>query len=164
MIPVGLRVVGCLIVASVVCFGALASPVLAQLTIDDLGLRQYLRELDINRWRAESERRGTVEPPLVVSPTCLPGPLPTNPRPPVYSGNAAWFQDQMRFEVWREPCTDGSGRVATLLKVTPLSGQPFVCSPSFTVIQGACSLTRCACSKRHVILAAFVAMSLCPPP
>jgi hypothetical protein len=135
VIPVGLRVAGCVIVASFVCFAALASHGLAQSTMDDVWLREYLRELEMSRERAESERQGTGEVPLAISPTCLPGPLPANPRPPVFSGNAAWFDSRMRFEVWREPCTDGSGRVATLLRVTPLSGQPFVCGSSFTVIQ-----------------------------
>jgi hypothetical protein len=136
VIPVGWRVVGCLILINVVCFAALASRVLAQSTMDDVWLREYLRELEMSRGMAESERQGTGEVPLAVSPTCLPGPLPTNPRPPVFSGNAAWVDSQMRFEVWREPCTDGSGRMATLLRVTPLSGQPFLCSVNFTVIQG----------------------------
>lgn len=136
VISVGLKVAGCAIVAGIVCFGALASYGLAQSTTDDVWLREYLRELEMNRGRAESERQSTIEVPLAVSPTCLPGPLPTNPRPPVFSGNAAWSQSQMRFEVWREPCTNGSGRMATLLRVTPVSGQPFVCSVNFTVIQG----------------------------
>jgi hypothetical protein len=40
----------------------------------------------------------------------------------------------MRFEVWRQPCQDGSGSFP-LIRVTPLSTGPFLCYPSFTIVQ-----------------------------
>jgi hypothetical protein len=75
-------------------------------------------------------------PPPAPPPTCLPTPLPSSPRPPVFTMQAASFSgDQVSFDVWREPCQDNSGRIVPLLRATPLSEAPFVCSSMFTVIQ-----------------------------
>ena len=86
---------------------------------------------------AASDRQMGADDLAVVSGTCVPNTSSIiNPRPPVFSGMAADSDAQMLFEVWREPCTDGSGQVVLLLKVTQMSGSPLVCNVDFTVIQG----------------------------
>jgi hypothetical protein len=69
--------------------------------------------------------------------SCLVGPLPDAPLTPTFSfdskGDA--LGDKAHFEVWRQPCTDGSGLSAVLVRITPLVGNEQVCSDSWTVIQ-----------------------------
>jgi len=67
--------------------------------------------------------------------TCLPNPLPTTPLEPVFARDVNWFTDSMRFELWRHPCQDGVGSFP-LLRVTPLTVGPFLCSSVFSVQQG----------------------------
>ena len=57
---------------------------------------------------------------------CLPL-LPTTPTPPVVAENVSWGfgspSDRLRFEIWRQPCLDGSGD-ALLLRASPLAPGP----------------------------------------
>jgi hypothetical protein len=73
------------------------------------------------------------------SPGCLPaGPLPSEPVAtiaPVVSQNVQNVNDRIRFDVWRHPCVDGT-TAPTLVRATPLSTAPFMCTADFTVIQG----------------------------
>lgn len=70
-----------------------------------------------------------------ISATCLPGGFPSATTPPVVTGAGIFFSDQFRVDVWRVPCEDGSGAVALLLRATPLTQAPFVCSSNFDMIQ-----------------------------
>ncbi len=70
---------------------------------------------------------------------CLPTPAPT-PVPPVVAQNVSWgfgsSPDRLRFEIWRQPCLDGSG-VALLLRASPLSPGPgYFCDGNLQVLQG----------------------------
>jgi hypothetical protein len=98
-------------------------------------MRQELMDEHVRREQAEAVAHDQASINAVIPPTCLPAPLPSSPRPPVFTMQAAWFGEQLRFDVWREPCKDNSGLIVPLLRATPLSGTPFVCSPLFTVIQ-----------------------------
>jgi hypothetical protein len=71
----------------------------------------------------------------LISPTCLPTPLPSSSRPPVFTMQTVRFGEQLHFDVWREPCKDNPAITVPLLRATPLSASPFVCSSLFTVIQ-----------------------------
>ena len=75
-----------------------------------------------------------------VSDGCLPDPFPTTPTPPVVAENISWGfgspSDRLRFEIWRQPCLDGSG-VALLLRASPLSPGPgYFCDSNLAVLQG----------------------------
>jgi hypothetical protein len=74
-----------------------------------------------------------------VSDGCLPTPT-TTPVPPVVAQNISWGfgspSDQLRFEIWRQACQDGSG-VALLLRASPLSPGPgYFCDNNLAVLQG----------------------------
>jgi hypothetical protein len=75
-----------------------------------------------------------------VSDGCLPNPFPTTPTPPVVAENVSWGfgspQDQLRFDIWREPCLDNSG-VALLLLASPIAPNPaYFCDSNLQIIQG----------------------------
>lgn len=76
---------------------------------------------------------------FAISATCLPGGFPTTPGPQAVGRNVTWglgsSQDEYRIDVWRVACQDGSG-AALLLRATPITSAPFVCSSNFTLIQG----------------------------
>jgi hypothetical protein len=88
---------------------------------------------------SEAERRAREVPSAAshIGPACLPDPLPAVPLPPVYTFTAARSDETMRLEFFRRPCANGQPNAPLLVRVTPLSGHPFVCSSSFTVIQNA---------------------------
>jgi hypothetical protein len=67
--------------------------------------------------------------------TCFANPLPSTPMAPVYTTLMGDLRAYMQVEVWRQPCTDSSGRIVPLMKITPKAAPPFVCSPAFSVIQ-----------------------------
>lgn len=67
--------------------------------------------------------------------TCFANPLPSTPMAPVYTTLMGDLREYMQVEVWRQPCTDNSGRIVPLMKITPKAAPPFVCSPAFSVIQ-----------------------------
>ena len=74
-----------------------------------------------------------------VSDGCLPTPS-TTPVPPVVSDDISWGfgspSDRLRFEIWRQPCADGSG-IALLVRVSPLSPGPgYFCDGNLAVLQG----------------------------
>jgi hypothetical protein len=98
-------------------------------------MRQELIDEHVRREQAEAVARDQASINAAITPTCLPAPLPSSPRPPIFSMQAASFREQLRFDVWREPCQDNSGLIVPLLRATPLSGTPFMCSSAFTVIQ-----------------------------
>jgi hypothetical protein len=99
-------------------------------------MRQELIDEHARREHAETRSQDQPIAYALVPPTCLPAPLPSSLRPPVFTMQAvAIGGEQLRFDVWREPCTDDSGRIVPLLRATPLNSTPFVCSSAFTVIQ-----------------------------
>jgi hypothetical protein len=98
-------------------------------------MRQELMDEHVRREQAEAVAHDQASINAAISPTCLPAPLPSSPRPPVFTIQAASFGEPLRFDVWREPCKDNSGLIVPLIRATPLSSTPFVCSSSFTVIQ-----------------------------
>jgi hypothetical protein len=67
--------------------------------------------------------------------TCFANPLPSTPMAPVYTTLMGDLDAYMQVEVWRQPCTDSSGRIVPLMKITPKAAPPFVCSVEFSVIQ-----------------------------
>ena len=74
-----------------------------------------------------------------VSDGCLPTPAAT-PVPPVVADDISWGfgspPDRLGFEIWRQPCADGSG-VALLLRASPLSPGPgYFCDDNLAVLQG----------------------------
>jgi hypothetical protein len=72
-----------------------------------------------------------------VSPSCLGASLPNTPLSPTFSfdskGNSAG--DKVHFEAWRQPCIDGSGQSAVLVRMTPLAGDELICSANWAVVQ-----------------------------
>jgi hypothetical protein len=98
-------------------------------------MRQELIDEHARREHAETHSPDQPIASALIPPTCLPAPLPSSPRPPVFTMQAAWFGEQLRFDVWREPCIDNSGLIVPLIRATPLSGTPLVCGLSFTVVQ-----------------------------
>jgi hypothetical protein len=75
-----------------------------------------------------------------LAPTCLPGGFPETPTPPVVSATGYWLDHQFYVDVWRVPCQDGSGEVALLLRATPITSSPFVCSPNFDFVQNGAAI------------------------
>ena len=75
-----------------------------------------------------------------ISPTCLPGGFPSTPTPPVVGKDITWVYPQetqsFHIDVWRVPCQDGSGQVALLLRVTPITIEVGICFGNFKFIQG----------------------------
>jgi hypothetical protein len=98
-------------------------------------MRQELTNEHARREHAETRAQDQPIASALIPPTCLPAPLPSSPRLPVFTMQAARSGEQVRFDVWREPCRDNSGLIVPLIRATPLSGTPFVCSVSFAVIQ-----------------------------
>lgn len=66
---------------------------------------------------------------------CLPPPLPTTTTPPTFSRDVQSFSDRMHLDVWRLPCPTGG--VIMLMRVTPITSGPFLCSLDFAIIQSA---------------------------
>lgn len=65
--------------------------------------------------------------------TCLPTPLPQEVGSPSYVLEDTEGSDQLRLELWRQPCLDGSGILVPLMRITPTKGTPIVCA--FDVVQ-----------------------------
>jgi hypothetical protein len=70
-----------------------------------------------------------------VPPTCLPT-LPTAPGSPLFALDVAADDDHIHLEIWRQPCQDGSGQLAVLIRATPTSAEPFLSGAFFTIVQG----------------------------
>jgi hypothetical protein len=69
--------------------------------------------------------------------TCLPPPLTDIPQPPVFTMDlVAPSSEHGRLDVWRQACEDGSGEMAVLARVTPITPKVFVCSASLSITQG----------------------------
>jgi hypothetical protein len=79
---------------------------------------------------------GLVPESRALTPSCLPGGFPATPTPPVVSATGYYLDGAFYVDVWRVPCQDGSGEVALLLRVTPITASPFVCSTNFDFAQG----------------------------
>lgn len=63
-----------------------------------------------------------------LSPTCLSLPLPTAPLLPNYALDIfSSSNERAAATFWRQPCQDGSGEVAVLIRLTATVGSPFVC-------------------------------------
>jgi hypothetical protein len=69
-----------------------------------------------------------------VPPTCLPT-LPTAPSAPLFTLDVTADGDQIHLEIWRQPCQDGSGQLAVLIRATPTSLAPYLAGGFFTIIQ-----------------------------
>ena len=89
-----------------------------------------------------------------LSPGCLPDPLSTTPIAPV-TADVAVFEERMRVEVWRQPCVDGAG-AAILMRATPTSAAPHLCSGDFAIVQG-------GLEKNAVLQASVGGSRLCGP-
>jgi hypothetical protein len=72
-----------------------------------------------------------------LTPTCLPSPLPATPTLPTYSLDMYFrlFGDHAVGTIWRQPCEDGSGQVAVLIRLTPVTVNPSVCWLDIMVVQ-----------------------------
>jgi hypothetical protein len=69
-----------------------------------------------------------------ISAGCLPSPLPAVPVEPVFTlDTVASDGDMAHLDIWRHTCLDATGSVV-LVRVTPTSLAPFVCS-GFDVVQ-----------------------------
>jgi len=71
---------------------------------------------------------------------CLPDSVPGTPVPPVFAQDVSFgfgtSPSRLLFEIWRQPCLDGSG-VALLLRASPISpGPAYFCDDNLQVIQG----------------------------
>jgi hypothetical protein len=73
---------------------------------------------------------------------CLGDPFPTTPTPPTFTVDVAdaatglpLSPDRFRIELWREACTDGSGNLAVLARITPQTSAPFVCNINAFAVQ-----------------------------
>ncbi len=69
---------------------------------------------------------------------CLPAPFPTTTQPPVFTLDLteSFGDDHAGLELWRVPCTDGSGQTAALVRITPITVNPLMCSFDLKLIQG----------------------------
>jgi hypothetical protein len=76
-------------------------------------------------------------PAAAISPTCFLPSLPSVPLSSAVSVDASWGNTgTFRVEVWRQPCEDGSGVLALLLRATPIVGSPTLCASNFLITQG----------------------------
>lgn len=67
---------------------------------------------------------------------CLSAPLPTTVGSPTYTFTIIWSQtDQARLDLWRQPCANNPAQAAILVRITPITVEPFVCSVNFDIIQ-----------------------------
>jgi hypothetical protein len=46
-----------------------------------------------------------------------------------------FLAQQIRLDIWRQACTDGSGQAAVLVQATPITPNPLLCAPNFRMIQ-----------------------------
>jgi hypothetical protein len=72
--------------------------------------------------------------------TCLTLPLPTVPLSPNFSLQLFSGEGHASATIWRQPCQDGSGQVAVLLRLTPETEGPHVCSFRALIVQGGIQL------------------------
>lgn len=72
--------------------------------------------------------------------TCIPQPLPATPLQPTFTMNVlegGSVPEASSLVLWRQPCQDGSGQTAVLVRISPVTTGPFVCSASVIIIQDA---------------------------
>lgn len=75
----------------------------------------------------------TLPPPPALG--CLTYPLSATPSSPVVTELGFSSADRMRVEVWRQHCQNGTGSFP-VMRVTPLTIAPFLCTGTFSVRQG----------------------------
>jgi hypothetical protein len=132
-IPVRSRLIVPNLLGTMFIIFLLVLPVFSQTSLRQELIDEHARR---EQWeQAETLSQDQANISALIPSTCLPAPLPSSPRPPVFTMQAASFREQVRFDVWREPCKDNSGLIVPLIRATPLSSTPFVCSSAFTVIQ-----------------------------
>jgi len=71
-----------------------------------------------------------------LSATCLTLPLPTVPLSPNFPLQLFNGDDHTAATIWRQPCQDGSGETAVLLRLTAQTPNPHVCSSRAAIVQG----------------------------
>lgn len=71
-----------------------------------------------------------------LSATCLTLPLPTAPLSPNFPLQLFNGEDHASATIWRQPCQDGSGEIAVLLRLTAETSNPHVCSSRTSIVQG----------------------------
>lgn len=79
-------------------------------------------------------------PAGALSPSCQPNVFQATPQPPIIQQVVPFLLERTLLELWRQPCTDGSGETAVLLRATPLTPTALVCSASFSINQGALNI------------------------
>jgi hypothetical protein len=77
---------------------------------------------------------GATPAPAAVPATCFPA-LPAVAGAPLFTMDLDFFSQQLRLDLWRQPCTDGSGQVAVLVQATPVTPNPLLCSTNFRMVQ-----------------------------
>lgn len=67
--------------------------------------------------------------------TCFVPPLPAIVQSPTFTMDIFFAGEHGRLDVWRQACQDGSGELAVLGRVTPITPKVFVCSLEFSFLQ-----------------------------
>ena len=67
--------------------------------------------------------------------TCFVPPLPAIVQSPTFTMDVFFGGEHGRLDVWRQACQDGSGELAVLVRVTPITPKVFVCSLDFSITQ-----------------------------
>lgn len=78
---------------------------------------------------------GTSSPTEALPTTCFVPPLPAIVQAPTFTMDVFFAGERGRLDVWRQACQDGSGELAVLVRVTPITPKVFVCSLEFSITQ-----------------------------
>jgi len=79
-------------------------------------------------------------PPTQALPsTCFVPPLPALVQAPSFTMDVFFGGEHGRLDIWRQACQDGSGELAVLVRVTPVTPKVFVCSLEFSITQNGVS-------------------------
>ena len=78
---------------------------------------------------------GTSSPTEALPSTCFVPPLPAIVQSPSFTMEVFFAGEHGRLDVWRQACQDGSGELAVLVRVTPITPKVFVCSLEFSITQ-----------------------------
>src|ERR1043165_9957741 len=75
-------------------------------------------------------------PAEALSSSCLPGPFPATPQAPTFGLDlTSVFGDaHAHLDLWRQPCTDGSGEAVALARITPISTNPSLCEFDLVIL------------------------------
>ncbi len=67
---------------------------------------------------------------------CFTGSLPTTPQDPSYTLELFHgSSDRAHLVLWRQACPNVAGETAVLVRITPVTAGPFVCSVDFVIVQ-----------------------------